>query len=206
MNMIKVSKTILFLAVLLLVLPVCFGASFNKIIPSHIEEPDVINVSIIINTEGYNEFDLLELVPSGTEILNWNASTLAELESRTKDFDYFGKVEVYRWNFKEVNQEEIILDYQIEVKEYGNFETTTLIIYEDGFSSESHNVYVGETVQTGLIFTELEEPIWQLAVLMLATIILVSGVYYRYFKNKEKESKEKNKKSKKKKNTKKTKN
>ena len=178
----QIMKPILVLAIILLVLPLSFAANLEKHFPAQIDEPGIIEVTITIQTEDYRSMDLVEMFPVGTEIINWNANAPAELEIEVGEFNHFGDVVVYRWDFEEINQDTVTLTYEIELEEYGKFQTTTILVYEGGFFSRKYTTHVGEVELISIIRTELQKPLWQLVVLLIATGILISGIYYRYYK------------------------
>ncbi len=188
-------KPILILMIILFILPISFGATFQKNVPSTLEEPGIIQVQIEIQTEGRAKVELAEMIPSGNYIIDWTSDFPTELELQEGRYEYFGEVNVYHWKFEEVNQETITISYEVEIKEYGNFETTTILIHEEGFSTEEYITSVGEEnfldVFMSSIRTQLRKPIYQLMILLIATGIMISGVYYRFFKKQEKNKKKK---------------
>ena len=189
-------KLIFTFIIALLVLPICFGVNVQRQAPDSIEEPGLVEVILIVDTEGHKSIDLVELLPAGTELLNWTANAQVELEIETENFNHFGEVTVYRWNFNEINQDEITVTYEFEIEDYEEFKTRTMVVHKDGFSSENYSIFVGDVpppevdIPTPTEITEVDEEfIWHFIIISIIVIGIISGAYYYKYHYKNKKSK-----------------
>ncbi len=175
----KNMKILFTLMIISLILPICFASTFEKQMPNQIEEPDVVSAEITIQTDGYKQLTLVEMFPVNTEILTWDSNVSVDIQTANQEFDYFGNVTLYIWDFKEIEEETIKLTYTVNITEYGEFKTTTVLAYPEGVTSPLvHRTNVGEVHR----FSAFEGTNWQLIALLTATIIMVSGIIYRFYK------------------------
>lgn len=186
-------KPVLFFSILLLMVPICFGINMEKQIPSQIDEPAVIEITVTFQTEGERSMNFVELFPLGTELIEWESDAPVELDIEEKNWNYFGNVIAYMWDFEEITQDEIIITYKLEIEEYGEFQSTTLLVYKDNFVKRDYVVQVGEVTEESrleqILPDESEGIPWYIIIIIISSILVAIGVYYKYFMNKNKSTK-----------------
>lgn len=107
---------------------------------SKIEENTILEVKITINPNSAEKFDLAEIIPNGWEIEMWDINS--DLDVSYENNDFKGRV-VNHWSFDSIS-EEIELIYKLKIREIGNFNFETVIIYPYGFHREINELKVNE--------------------------------------------------------------
>ena len=186
----RLSKIMLAIVFLGLVISIANGFSVYSEVPENAKYTG-FNITLKINPEGENTFDIVEMVPIGWEIVNFN-SDVQPVFSEHRLTQYMGEnLSAYRWKFENVNKN-ITMTLEVKPGFSGN-KIITVWTYPKGFDSSEVSINLGSTCGNGICepgetpFNCSSDckylPQWSMVLVMLiATGIVILGLLYREYK------------------------
>ena len=194
------------------IMPIAFGEIvINREMPTAVEVKNTVNVSIDFrSTELIDAFDIVEFVPLGWEVSNWqvyNYDTAAVVLEKEASYQYQGKERTaFHWSFRDgLGSRQVLLVYEITATSSGSQEFISVWTYPGGFDTSTRvmSVFPGEGVifcgndicelgETSFscpqdcpkINIEVRDVTLPLIIFMIAAaIIAIWYIYAKYFKD-----------------------
>ncbi len=142
-----------------LVIPISYGdVTVVRNMPEKIEVGEMIYVTINIEfMEEITDFDIVEMVPHGWEMVSWNIENFeedfVEFEKEDSLEFYYENRTSFHWSFKgDISEKRVIINYELLAKEIGEKEFVSVWAHPRGFDRQKN---ILEVVDVGALRTEV---------------------------------------------------
>ena len=152
----RIMKRIAILLILVCFLPIAFAdPSVSKQIPNEVQENIDFTVTLVIDTDSVDKFDIAEFIPEDWEITDWDIKPELNIDFDSITMNFMKETRnMNHWKFNSV-ADEITIEYTVQAEGLGTYEFITLWLHPNGFDSFSDDVKVVKEVKedsnTGVI-------------------------------------------------------